>query len=162
MKLVCVFIVLLGVLMSHLSSAQTVEPLLDRVSAFGARYGVAFAWDRVRRTPPTVASHALLAWADERHRRRLLEERVLWCIALDSLPLSLIAPNCPAARAQEIDQGRDCADRRVDGFLGAPDLLAGLSSGYRLPRSGGLRESSPTEANSVGQGHTLFVNERLP
>lgn len=53
--------------------AARVPEMFERVSRAGAGYGVTFAWDRVRRAPNTVGSHALIAHAPEARRRALVD-----------------------------------------------------------------------------------------
>jgi predicted DsbA family dithiol-disulfide isomerase len=52
--------------------AARLPEMFARVSAAGARYGVRFDWDRVRRAPLTVGSHALIAHAPEPRRRAVV------------------------------------------------------------------------------------------
>ena len=49
------------------------DAMFERVSAAGAPYGVSFAWDKVRVSPDTTASHVLLAWAPPEKRAGLLD-----------------------------------------------------------------------------------------
>lgn len=49
------------------------DAMFERVSAAGAPYGIRFAWDRVRVSPDTTASHVLLAFAPMEKRAALLD-----------------------------------------------------------------------------------------
>jgi predicted DsbA family dithiol-disulfide isomerase len=53
--------------------ADRVPGMFERVSRAGAGYGITFAWDRVRRAPNTVGSHALIAHAPEARRRAVVD-----------------------------------------------------------------------------------------
>lgn len=45
----------------------------QRVSAAGAPYGLRFAWDKIRISPDTTTSHALIAWAPAEKRAVLVD-----------------------------------------------------------------------------------------
>ncbi|MFO0626529.1 MAG: DsbA family oxidoreductase [Polyangiales bacterium] len=53
--------------------AARVPAMFEDVSRAGAGYGVRFDWNRVRRAPNTVGSHALLAEASDLRRRPLID-----------------------------------------------------------------------------------------
>ncbi|MDP3236645.1 MAG: DsbA family protein [Myxococcales bacterium] len=57
----------------HAFLLDRLDAMFERVSAAGAPYGVRFAWDKVRVSPDTTASHVLLAWAPVEQRAGLLE-----------------------------------------------------------------------------------------
>lgn len=62
---------------------EAAQRIYDTVGAAGRRTGVAFAFDRIRRTPNTVAAHRLIRYADRMGRQDATVEALFRAYFLD-------------------------------------------------------------------------------
>lgn len=123
--------------------AERVPSMFDRVTAEGASYGVRFAWDRVRRSPPTAPAHALVDWAADDRRRDLVERvhRAYFEQGRDLGDASVLASlateaglDAGAARAAVTDPARVAGVRRraaeasARGISGVPHYVIGAQT----------------------------------
>ncbi len=61
-------------LAAKFGGAESAQRIYDTVGAVGAREGIAFAFERIRRTPNTVAAHRLIRFAEARGKQDAVVE----------------------------------------------------------------------------------------
>jgi len=70
-------------LAAKFGGAESAQRIYDTVGAAGSREGIAFAFDRIRRTPNTVAAHRLIRFAERHGRQDELVEALFRAYFLD-------------------------------------------------------------------------------
>ncbi len=86
--------------------ADRADSVYDRVREAGAEEGIAFAFDRIERSPNTLNAHRVIRWAGEDGRQDAVVERLFSLYFLEGANLSDPAVLVEAARDCGLDADR--------------------------------------------------------
>lgn len=96
--------------------------IYDAVRAAGAKEEIPFAFEKIPRTPNTVAAHRLIRWAESKGRQDAMVDRLFAAYFLDGEDISSAATLARAAAAAGLDETE--AAQFLAGNEGAEDVLA--------------------------------------
>ncbi|MCK6454087.1 MAG: DsbA family oxidoreductase [Alphaproteobacteria bacterium] len=102
-------------LAAKFGGAESAQRIYDTVGAAGAREGIAFAFDRIKRTPNTVAAHRLIRFAEARGRQDAVVEALFHAYFLDGR----LVGEKPVLAAIAGESGLDASEARA--FLDGPE-----------------------------------------
>ncbi len=85
--------------------AQGAKDVYARIRAAGAEEGIDFAFEKIQKTPNTIASHRLLHWAEEDGRQEAVAERLFQLYFLEGMDIGDIAVLARAAADCGMDEG---------------------------------------------------------
>jgi predicted DsbA family dithiol-disulfide isomerase len=109
---------------------ESAQRIYDTVGAAGAREGIAFAFDRIRRTPNTVAAHRLIRFSARHGRQDAVVEALFRAYFLDGR----LVGEKPVLGAIAAEAGLDAADAGafLDGTEETDTVLAEDTYARRL------------------------------